>query len=271
MTRERTSPAARFSASLHFRDLTRHYALTPSAVLIRTPEAELLSKMWVQPPILDLCCGDGYFASLIRDVGFDAGCDLDDPALHHAARRGLHKHLARANIVQGIPFRDGYFGTVVSNSSLEHVEGIDAALREISRVLRRDGRLHMTLGSDFAYKWWPCGHDALRSYKSFQPVHNAFSLEEWTCRMADAGLTVVDHSYYLSRRATRLLTFLDYHLSKAHMTQRPTLARPLVKMLRVAPRPFWTALWRILFARVGILQPEEGGGIWITAERGSPP
>lgn len=266
MTHERTSPAARFSGALHFRALTRHYALAPSAVLIRTPEAELLRNMSAEPPTLDLCCGDGFFASLICQSGFDAGCDLNERSLRHAARRGLHKHLARANITQGIPFRDGHFGTIVTNSSLEHVDDIDGALREIARVLRPGGRLHMTLASGFAYEWWPCGDEALRSYRSCQPVYNAFSLPEWTSRMAEAGLKIVGHSYYLSRRATRLLMFLDYHLSNVLMTRRRTLARPMIRVLRALPRPLWTGLWRLAFARVGISQPSQGGGILITAE-----
>lgn len=269
MTVEQASPGARFADALPFRELTRHYALTPSAVLVRTPEAELLRSIAVRPPVLDLCCGDGFFASLIRESGFDAGCDINDRSLRRAARRGLHKYLARANITQGIPFRDGHFGTIVSNSSLEHVREIDKALAEIARVLHPGGSIHMTFGSNFAYEWWPCGKEALHRYREFQPVHNSFAFEEWEDRMKKVGLRVVSHSYYLSRRATRLLCFLDYHFSNTLMTSERTIARFLIRLMRVFPRTSWASVWMILFARIRILQREEGGGIWIVAERES--
>ena len=247
--------------------LAQYYALAPSAVLIRTAEAELLRAVSVKPPALDLCCGDGFFASLIRPSGFEAGCDITESALHQADSRNVYRHLVCADIVQGIPFPNSYFNTIVSNSSLEHVEDIDGALREIWRVLKPAGRLYTTFASHFAYEWWPCGKKALSRYLDFQPVYSYFSIEEWERRMGMAGLRVVGYKYYLSKTATRQLIFLDYHFSHVYITCNRTLARPFVRAMRRIPPTIWASLWKKMFAKIKILARDSGGGILIVAER----
>ena len=95
--------------SLFFAHFASLYARSPSSVAIRTAEAELLSVLPVVSPALDLCCGDGLFASLIRPSGFEVGCDINGAALVAAARKGVHGVLACADITEGIPYPDSYF------------------------------------------------------------------------------------------------------------------------------------------------------------------
>jgi len=247
--------------------LSHYYALAPSAILIRTAEAELLSALPMEPPVLDLCCGDGYFCSLVRPGGVEAGCDLSMSALQLAQERGQHRVVACADVARGIPFRDKTFQTVISNSSLEHVENVDITLQEVARVLKPGGKFYTTFASHFAYEWWPCGQNALKHYLSYQPVYNHFPLGEWEQRMAIAGLRVVGHQYFLSKAATRLLMFLDYHFSHVHMTSDMTLARPLVKAMTIISPKLWSIVWRKFFAYIKIPANPEGGGILIIAER----
>jgi ubiquinone/menaquinone biosynthesis C-methylase UbiE len=257
----------RLGESRLIQGLAHYYPLSPSAILIRTAEAELLRAVPIESPALDLCCGDGFFASLIRPTGFEAGCDISQSALVQAEKRNLYQSLAWADVAKEIPFPDGHFRTIVSNSSLEHVEGIDGALREIARVLKPGGRLYTTFASSYAREWWPCGHQALERYMEYQPVYNWFSFEEWERRMNQAGLRIVDHQYYLSKAATRLLLFLDYHLSHVYMTSDRTIARSIVKVMRKIPPGILARIWVFLFANIRILAESEGGGILIVAER----
>jgi SAM-dependent methyltransferase len=261
--------ADRIGESRYLLELSNRYAFAPSAVLIRAAEAELLSAVPLEPPVLDLCCGDGYFCSLICPGGVEAGCDLSLPALKKARDLWHYRGVACADVATGIPFANESFQTVVSNSSLEHVNNIDIALQEIARVLRPGGRLYTTFASDLAYEWWPCGRNALDHYLDFQPVFNHFTLEEWERRMVKVGLRVIGHQYYLSKAATRLMMFLDYHFSHVYMTSDRTLARPVVGVMRMLRAALWAKLWQMLFARVRILADGEGGGILIVAERGS--
>ncbi len=258
---------ARLGESHFLPELAYRYAFAPSAALIRTAEAELLRSLPIKSPALDLCCGDGFFASLIAPAGFEAGCDISEPALHQAAGRNIYTSLACVDITRGIPFADGCFQTIVSNSSLEHVENIDSALREIGRVLKPGGRFYTTFASHYAYKWWPCGQNAQRRYLRFQPVYSYFPLGEWESRMATAGLRVVGSQYYLSRTVSRLLMFLDYHFSHVYMTPDSTLARPVIRVMRVIPRGILARVWKNLFARIKILAEGKGGAILIVAER----
>lgn len=260
--------ADRIGESRYLLELSNRYAFAPSAVLIRVAEVELLSALPIEPPVLDLCCGDGYFCSLICPGGVEAGCDLSLPALKRARDLWQYRGVACADVAAGIPFANESFQTVISNSSLEHVKNVDIAMREIARVLRQGGRFYTTFASDLAYKWWPCGRNALDRYIDFQPVFNYFTLEEWERRMVKGGLRVIGHQYYLSKAATRLMMFLDYHFSHVYMTSDRTLARPVVGVMRMLPAALWAKLWQMLFARVRILADGEGGGILIAAERG---
>jgi SAM-dependent methyltransferase len=264
---DRSKIAARLGGSKYLSVLASIYAFAPSAVLIRTAEAELLSALDMKPPVLDLCCGDGMLCSLICPGGVEAGCDISLPALISAHIRGQYRIVVRADVARGIPFKDGSFYTVVSNSSLEHVENIDVALHEIARVLKPGGKLYVTFASNYAYEWWPCGKSALKRYLSFQPVYNNFTLEEWERRMSAVGLHIEDYQYYISKSATRLVTFLDYHFSRVYMTRDRTLARPLVRVMRILPSRAWAKLWQILFSAVKIPVTYEGGGILIISER----
>lgn len=248
-------------------EFAQHYAHAPSAVLVRTAEAELIRSLPIRPPVLDLCCGDGLFTSLVHGPGFEAAVDMNDAALRLAAMRGIYGTLACADVARGIPFADRCFNTILSNSSLEHVQRIDDSFAEIARVLKPGGRLYATFPSHFAYQWWPCGRYALDRYLAYQPVHNFFPVQEWKSRMERVGLQVVGHQYYLSRSATRVLLFFDYHVSHVQMTSDSTIARPFVRaMQRIRPAAM-ARLWASLFARVKIPAQDHGGGILIIAER----
>jgi ubiquinone/menaquinone biosynthesis C-methylase UbiE len=221
----------------------------------------------MEKPVLDLCCGDGYFCSLFAPTGVAAGCDFSLAALRQAHHREQYGLVACADVARGIPFQGESFQTVVSNSSLEHVKNVDVTLQEVSRVLKKGGRFYTTFASSFSYDWWPCGQQALRRYIEYQPVYNYPPIEEWQERMGKAGLHVVGHQYYLSRAATRLMVFLDYHFSRVYVTRDRTLTRPVIRLMRTIPPRLWARLWKTAFARVQIPMGERGGGILIVAER----
>jgi SAM-dependent methyltransferase len=263
------SVPAHLGDSSFLAEFGRNYAHIPSAVMIRTAEAELIRALPLRSPALDLCCGDGLFASLVHGPGFEAGVDMDRSALRRAQTRGIYSTLACADISEAIPFAARCFNTILSNSSLEHVKGIDGSLAEIARVLRPGGKLYATFPSHFCYQWWPCGPHALDRYLAYQPVHNLFPLHEWESRMQRAGLRVVQHQYYLSKRATRALLFLDYHVSHVQMTSDSTVARLFVRSMRRVRPDVMARLWASVFARVEILAQMQGGALLVIAERTS--
>lgn len=253
--------------SRFFSKLARYYALTPSAVLIRTAEAELFSEANLESPILDLCCGDGFFSSLICPGSMEAGCDLSVKSLQEAVVRKQYRALACADTTRGIPFRNSFFRTVVSNSSLEHVNDIDSALREIARVLQPGGKLYFTLASHYAYDWWPLSKRAKQDYLRFQPVFNYFTIEEWQKRLDKAGLNVVRYRYYLDRKTTQLLLWLDYYFSRAYIKREGTLTWIIILSLYLIPKLVLRWFWQSWFGHRCIAVEGAGGGLFMVCQR----
>jgi len=253
--------------SKFFCKLARDLACTPSGIIVRTAEAELFSAVTMEAPICDLGCGDGYFASLIKPEGVDVGCDMSKPALKRATARKQYRALVECDATKSIPFSDECFATVISNSSLEHMNDIDAVLRQIARVLRYGGKLIFTLASNYAYEWWPLDEAAKQRYLDFQPIYSYFSLEGWQKRLATVGLNLVSHQYYCEKAGIQKALWLDYHFGKVYLTQDWTPARPLIQALRFVPRWALAKLWMRMFGEFPICANAAGGGILIVAEK----
>jgi len=107
---------------------------------------------------LDGGCGTGFQTAILDELGYAAhGLDLS-PALLDGART----RLARVPLVQGdlqaLPYRDESFDAATCcGSTLSYVDDARAALVEIARVLRSDGRLLVEcegrFSLDLAWAW----------------------------------------------------------------------------------------------------------------------
>ncbi|MDR6954455.1 SAM-dependent methyltransferase [Ancylobacter sp. 3268] len=94
--------------------------------------------------VLDVACGEGYGAAfLARAAAQVVGVDLDPAAIAHAARHygGIGNLSFEAGAIGALPFADRSFDAVVCFETIEHVADPRAALRELKRVLRPEGRL----------------------------------------------------------------------------------------------------------------------------------
>ena len=93
---------------------------------------------------LDIGCGDGLFGSLIRDRYHRLyGIDGSKVALKDAVSRGIHTCLV--DLDSGfLPFRDDIFDCISCLDVVEHIYDPERFIKEISRVLNRDGILILT-------------------------------------------------------------------------------------------------------------------------------
>lgn len=95
--------------------------------------------------ILDYGCGAGEIVQRGRDVGLDLhGVDAFYDAAdrqHTAHSQGMLGTAVRRMENHRIPHADDSFDLVISNQVFEHVDDLSAALTEIRRVLRPDGRM----------------------------------------------------------------------------------------------------------------------------------
>lgn len=89
--------------------------------------------------ILEVGCGGGQLlAELTRSCNV-YGIDVSENALKVASERGYITTVCNIE-TESFPFNDNKFDIVVMNDVLEHVINIDHCLREIYRVLKREGQ-----------------------------------------------------------------------------------------------------------------------------------
>ncbi len=114
--------------------------------LWRSYECERFSKEELKPPVLDLGCGDGFFAQTVFGH-LDTGIDMDEGEVSRAVKRGTYD---KAMVVDAtkMPFKNGSFNTVISNCVMEHIPDIEKAISEVHRVLKPGGRLIITVPSE---------------------------------------------------------------------------------------------------------------------------
>jgi SAM-dependent methyltransferase len=97
--------------------------------------------------LYDEVAGIGLVPFLQRTGYGVTAIDISDAAVEAAgARYGALS--ARIADVRSLPFADSSFDAVISNSTLDHLDGpagVERALRELSRVLRPGGRLLITM------------------------------------------------------------------------------------------------------------------------------
>ncbi|MFO1518676.1 MAG: class I SAM-dependent methyltransferase [bacterium] len=98
--------------------------------------------------ILDLGCGTGFTLKHLAQMGYRAvGTDFRFEGLHRV-RRTATSPVVQADATR-LPFADLSFDLVVALDVLEHVED-HAALAEIKRILKPQGRLALTVP---AFRW----------------------------------------------------------------------------------------------------------------------
>jgi ubiquinone/menaquinone biosynthesis C-methylase UbiE len=105
--------------------------------------------------ILSIGCGSGELErDLVKSGRQVVGVDIAHDMLRAASRRGL-KDLVRADACS-LPFADSSFDAATIMESAGYFAS-DAVLRQISRVLKRSGRLYITA--------YPPQHDSDNFYK----------------------------------------------------------------------------------------------------------
>ncbi|MBP7777833.1 MAG: class I SAM-dependent methyltransferase [Acidobacteria bacterium] len=90
---------------------------------------------------LDVGCGEGRFCRMLRQRGVDAVGLEPTPALLATARARDGHGTYVEGVAEHLPFDDQSFDLVVSYLTLIDIQDIQAAIREMARVLRPDGTL----------------------------------------------------------------------------------------------------------------------------------
>lgn len=105
-----------------------------------------------QTLLLDLGCGPATFSKVLAEKGFRVyGVDYSEEMIEIAKKRtpGLKIDFKTADIYN-LPFSDNFFDIVICLGVFQHLEEPKKAVREIKRVLRKDGFLAITALNSFS-------------------------------------------------------------------------------------------------------------------------
>ncbi|MEA3336211.1 MAG: methionine biosynthesis protein MetW [Chloroflexota bacterium] len=117
----------------------------------------LLEHIGAGDRVLQVDCGPGVLAARMVQMGADVeGTDLSAEAVRRSRARGITTH--QVNVDSGpLPFSDGSFDVVVTDSQIEHRVDYAHYLDESVRVLRGgNGRLIMCVPNTahWRVRWW---------------------------------------------------------------------------------------------------------------------
>ena len=181
--------------------------------LIRAVEYELLLKQNFKSPVLDIGCGDGVFTKVLlkgmKRNTFDVGLDSSDSEIEKVKETRCYKKVVLAS-ASNVPFKDGYFSTILSNGTLEHIPGLNDVLVEISRVLKKGGKLVFTAPSVYFTKFLIFGKFPLYG-KFFNCVfkhYNLFNHKKWSKILSKNNLKMIEYYYYNPKKQIKLHDFL---------------------------------------------------------------
>lgn len=96
-----------------------------------------------QKILLDIGCGDGRISKQLITLGYRVyGIDISRKLVGEARKKGVIATCS--DVALSIPFSDGFFDYVFAGEIIEHIIDTELILREISRVLRKNGVIVIT-------------------------------------------------------------------------------------------------------------------------------
>jgi len=259
----------------HFDFLQEYLVHAPAALaLLRAIECRELVELPFERPILDVGCGDGLFGRVFFPEPVEVGFDRSEKELATAARHGAYRELVQGDVAE-LPFADASFATVFSNGVLEHVDQLDAALRQIARVLRPGGRLIMTvptmrdeleLSGAAALRALGMGALAQRyadGYNRFFHHVNIHEPDEWSKLLSRAGLHLTMHKRYAVPTVFRLHDLMMPASLPNFVCKRVTGKWSVLPELRRRTlAPFWSRVLRKVY-----MDASEGCSLLLVAQR----
>ena|SRR5436190_7734513 len=102
------------------------------------------------PRILDVGCGTGANLKMLSAFGKADGVDISEQAVDFCRERGLNS--VKLGAAEELPYENASFELVTALDVVEHLDDDVAGLREMRRVLGRDGRLLLFVPA-FMFLW----------------------------------------------------------------------------------------------------------------------
>ncbi len=133
--------------------------------------------------ILDVGCGGGGLLDRLSNYGKAVGVDVNRGVVNFNKKKGRNVFWGDANKLE---FNSGSFDLVTLLEVLEHLDNDLCALQEASRVLKKRGKLLVTIPA-YSFLWG--SHDLAASHK------RRYSKKEIEFKVCKAGLKIIKVSY----------------------------------------------------------------------------
>ena len=196
----------------------------PSDILWKTIELQATSSRLqdkdFKSPILDVGCGDGRLMKVFLFPKKNlVGIDVERKSVTKAQTSGVYQKVLLAD-ARKMPFKNQTFNTVISFSTIHLIPDLKNTLKEIHRVLKKDGLLIFTVpSSQFSQNlFWSQVLKKIglkKSSKWYQKKRNQklsnrylFQPQRWEKELKRAGFQEIKHSFFASSWAVSLWDFL---------------------------------------------------------------
>lgn len=167
--------------------------------------------------ILDAGCGYGLYSLTLAELGYK---HIDALELEAERITALHTALeelpaAKAHIkvqqdsLTHLPFDDNSYDVIICSDVIEHIADDISAVRELSRVLKPEGLLILSVPYNSKYQ--------RRIFKMFGHERPGYTKEELATLFARFGLKIDRDFYYEYPFGNRLFTFFN------HLTSKPLM------------------------------------------------
>ena len=173
--------------------------------LNKSLELRVLTK-YLEPSsgerIIDVACGSGYWT---RKLGVANNCtvvgiDLSEKDIATARRHHNGSHCTYfLSPAENLPFPAESFDKAISVCALEHFSSDTTALKEMSRVLKPEGILAISVDSMSG----PFVTDSYRDWHAKEHfVQNYYDIDSIRTKLNAAGFQLLEHRYLLTSRFT---------------------------------------------------------------------
>ncbi len=267
-------------------ELLTSYWFAPPVALWRAVELRVAAEERYERPLLDLGCGDGLIGRALFGAtgGVDAGVDPWMAQLRRAARSGVYRHAVLADGYH-LPYPDGAYATVFSNSVLEHIPDVELVVREVGRVLRPGGRFVFTVPSD-AFRSLLDGYvsrledgdaqgaeEYASSVDSWLEHHHYHAPEAWADLLLTAGMEMITARYYVPEPVERLWDRMNsrYGLKRRRSAWR-LLVSPRLRVLGYQAFLRRIVVWILSrrwrpYYEMNVPAGEKGGGLLVVGRK----
>lgn len=186
--------------------------------------------------VCDVACGSGLHSIEMARRGCQVyGVDISEASIEMAKSlaKGCNCHF-QVGDAENLPFESGMFDKVVSVCALEHFDDDEKALAEMSRVLKDDGILVLTVDS-FTYEG--IKRSLQRKHKNDHHVVNYYSANSIKQKLERHGFIVEKSKYFINSAVSAFFFNLGIRLRFQFLYG---LTFPIAYPLSIVSDQFWS-------------------------------